>query len=219
MLTLALDASTYQGTVAVVRSGEVLASTRATMRGEREERLMPAVVETLRLAGVGIDELERVACGEGPGSFTSLRIAGSIAKGIALARRLPLYAAPSPLLIVAGSAPPLASGSYCAVLDAMRGDLYGLDVDVSAGGGISPHGGTWLLPRADAEERAVRQGARLVGPVESPPRGPDARGFAILLEGGLCREVSLAEWEPTYGRKAEAQVRWEQAHGRPLETQ
>jgi hypothetical protein len=28
--------------------------------------------------------------------------------------------------------------------------------------------------------------------------------------------VSLAAWEPDYGRLAEAQVKWEQAHGRPL---
>jgi tRNA threonylcarbamoyladenosine biosynthesis protein TsaB len=29
--------------------------------------------------------------------------------------------------------------------------------------------------------------------------------------------VDLASWEPDYGRLAEAQVRWEAAHGRPLE--
>jgi len=28
--------------------------------------------------------------------------------------------------------------------------------------------------------------------------------------------VDLASWEPDYGRLAEAQVRWEAAHGRPL---
>jgi tRNA threonylcarbamoyladenosine biosynthesis protein TsaB len=30
------------------------------------------------------------------------------------------------------------------------------------------------------------------------------------------REVALATWEPAYGRLAEAQVKWEAAHGRPL---
>jgi tRNA threonylcarbamoyladenosine biosynthesis protein TsaB len=34
-----------------------------------------------------------------------------------------------------------------------------------------------------------------------------------IIESG---PVDLASWEPEYGRLAEAQVRWEAAHGRPL---
>ena len=47
---------------------------------------------------------------------------------------------------------------------------------------------------------------------------PSARGvarMAALLEDG---QVSLQQWEPNYGRLAEAQVRWEAAHGRELPT-
>jgi tRNA threonylcarbamoyladenosine biosynthesis protein TsaB len=39
-----------------------------------------------------------------------------------------------------------------------------------------------------------------------------------LLESLLASgPVDLASWEPSYGRLAEAQVRWEAAHGRPLQ--
>jgi hypothetical protein len=45
---------------------------------------------------------------------------------------------------------------------------------------------------------------------------PHARGFARLIASGIAAEVEMTTWEPTYGRKAEAQVKWEAAHGREL---
>lgn len=217
MLVLALDASTYAGSCALVRRGTVISERMATMRGEREERLMPSVVELLRAAGVDVGELQGVACGGSPGSFTSLRIAGSIAKGIAVARGLPLFVAPSPLLVVAGAEPSLPEGRYVALLDAMRGDVFGISVRVDARGALRDAGPAWLASRADAVARASREGVRVVGPAESPALAPLARGFAQLLADGLAPQVNVAVWEPDYGRKAEAQVRWEQAHGRALE--
>lgn len=217
MLVLALDASTYAGSCALVRAGVVLAQRVTAMRGEREERLMPAVAELLSDAGARVEELEGVACGGGPGSFTSLRIAASLAKGIAVARQIPLFVAPSPLLIVAGAEPALPEGGYIAVLDAMRGDVFGLAVRVDSHGAVHETGTPWLSSRRDAYERAAREHATVVGPTESLALAPHARGFARLLAQGLAREVDVASWEPDYGRKAEAQVRWEEAHGRPLE--
>ena len=87
MITLAIEASTYTGTVAVIRDGVVVAERDTAMRGVNEERLMPAVAESLQAAGVAPNAVERVVCGAGPGSFTSLRIAGAIGKGIALTAR------------------------------------------------------------------------------------------------------------------------------------
>lgn len=215
--TLAIDASTYSGTVALCSEGAVLAERVTAMRGEREERLMPAVAEVLGDAGVPAASLEAIACGAGPGSFTSLRIAASIAKGLATALGLPLLVAPSPLLIVAGAQPPLAPGRYVAVIDAMRGDVFGLSVRVGSDGALVVEDAPWLAPRAAAESRARDTGAALVGPGEVLRITPHARGFATLITAGLAQPVDLASWEPDYGRKAEAQVKWEQAHGRPLE--
>src|SRR5665213_2958158 len=84
MITLVIDASTYVGTVAVLRDRTVVAEGEALMRGEAEERLMPAVAAVLGEAGSSVRDVNRVICGAGPGSFTSLRIAGAIAKGIVL---------------------------------------------------------------------------------------------------------------------------------------
>ena len=214
--TLALDASTYTGTVAVIADGRVLAERAVAMRGAHEERLMPAVAEALAESGVGVAGLARVVCGAGPGSFTSLRIAGAIAKGIAASRGLPLHAVPSLWLVVAGARPTLANGTWLAVLDAMRGDVYALPVRV-AGALVTPGEGHLLLPRAELPAFAASLGATPVGPDEAASHAPHARGCVSLgTAWPLPPAVDLGAWEPAYGRVAEAQARWEAAHGRPL---
>ena len=78
--------------------------------------------------------LDRVVCGSGPGSFTSLRIAGGIAKGLSAGADVPLYAVPSLALIVGGASLPV--GRYLAVLDALRGECYVALYHVSATGDV-----------------------------------------------------------------------------------
>ena len=120
--TLALDASTYTGTIAVAGADGQIVEGETAMRGADAERLMPAVADTLARARVAPPQLRRIVCGGGPGSFTSLRIAAAIAKGLAVAGRLELWAMPSlALLVGAEHRPP---GRYLAALDAMRGEWY-----------------------------------------------------------------------------------------------
>ena len=214
MLVLALDASTYSGSVAVIRDAAVIGEAVVAMRGEREERLMPAVSEMLSIHSIAVDRLDAVACGAGPGSFTSLRIAASIAKGLSAARQIPLLVAPSTLLVV-GAATSLPPGSYIVALDAMRGDFFWQDVETDSNGSIVP-GISTRTSRSELEQHATTSGARIIGPAETPPLSPHARGFARLIEGGLAGAVEMTTWEPNYGRKAEAQVRWEATHGREL---
>lgn len=217
MLVLALDASTYSGSVALIRDGSVAAHAMVAMRGEHEERLMPAVASLLAGESVSVDALDAVACGAGPGSFTSLRIAAAIAKGVCAARNLPLLVAPSTLLVVAAAEPALSPGSYVVAMDAMRGDFFWQDVEVEVGGSVVP-GISSRTSRADLELHAEQRSARIIGPAESPSMTPHARGFARLIELAVARPVEMTTWEPNYGRKAEAQVRWEAAHGRELGT-
>jgi tRNA threonylcarbamoyladenosine biosynthesis protein TsaB len=225
-LMLALDASTYTGTVALIQGERLLSECEVAMRGEKEERLMPAVVDALGAAGARPGDLACVACGGGPGSFTSLRIAAAIAKGMAAGRAIPLYSASSLLLVVAGSPAGSTPGRYLAVLDALRGDVYaaGYEVRESADGDDGRHeiielAPLALVPRERTAELARSIGARCIGPREELAAIPRASGFAriaFLLE--RAGPVDLALWEPDYGRLAEAQVRWEREHGRPLQS-
>lgn len=216
MRTLAIEASTYSGSVAVIRDGEVVCERETAMRGEREERLMPAVADALNDAGLRPSEIERVVCGAGPGSFTSLRIAGAIAKGLALAAAAPLHPVSSLFLVVAGARPPLSPGRYVAAGDAMRGDVFAAVFSVTEGA-IVEEGTVTLVPKADLPAFARQHAAHLVGPNETAALQPHARGAAAL--GTLApwpAAANLASWEPDYGRLAEAQVRWEATHGRAL---
>lgn len=215
-LTLAIDASTYRGTVAVLAGRRLIATSEVAMRGEREERLMPAIAAALGSAGAGVGDVTDVVIGGGPGSFTSLRIGAALAKGICVARNLPLRAVPSLALLVAGTESPVADGRYLAILDALRGDVYAAVVESSDGIVIrvsEPH----LAPRAAVPGLARDHGARIVGAGESLDSAPHVKGLA-RLDPSLVREVSLAAWEPAYGRLAEAQVKWETEHGRSLTT-
>lgn len=216
MITFAIEASTYTGSVAVIRDGVLLAERDTAMRGVDEERLMPAAADALRDAGVAPNEIERVVCGAGPGSFTSLRIAAAIAKGLALTAGAPLVPVSSLTMIVAGARPALAGGRYAAVLDAMRGDVFA-SVYTVTDAAIRTESPTTIVPRAQLAAYAATHSARLVGPNEEQIVVPHARG-AVLLGSAMPwpDAANLATWEPDYGRLAEAQVRWEATHGRSL---
>jgi tRNA threonylcarbamoyladenosine biosynthesis protein TsaB len=218
VITLALDASTYDGDVAVLDGDRVLAEQAVAMKGADHERLMPAVSSVLGQAGLGVKHVERVVCGAGPGSFTSLRIAGAIAKGIAIGVGCPLFAVPSMALIVGGAE--LGAGRYLVAVDALRSEAYVSLFDMDIAGTITELERARLVAMASVHELAVEYGARVVSPTRMPdaihavPRARAVSWFARLLaaEG----PVDLGSWEPAYGRLAEAQVRWESAHGRPL---
>lgn len=218
MITLALDASTYRGTVAVLEDERVLVERAAAMRGRDAELLMPTVDQALRDAGTKLNAVQRVVCGAGPGSFTSLRIAGSIAKGIAVGRGLPLYAISSLALIVAGNVSdgPRGPRRYLAALDALRGESYVAEFEHDAGA-IQQVGDMRRIPTEEIVALATSTGARPVGPELADHWLPHARGVA-LLQNAIASDgpVNLAGWEPIYGRMAEAQVKWEAAHGRAL---
>jgi len=221
MITLAIDASTYDGDVAVLDDGRVLAERRTVMRDALHERLMPAVAESLEAAGTEISRLERVVCGAGPGSFTSLRIAASIAKGIAMATDTPLYAVSSLALLVGGTTLP--PGRYVAALDALRGEFYVALYDVDRSEAIVEIEPARLVAADQVETLAASVGAAIVTPsdiagaVRASPRARAVAKLVHLVERGGSVDVSA--WEPAYGRLAEAQVRWEAVHGVPLSTQ
>src|SRR5215218_7558814 len=217
MITLVLDASTYVGDVALLDGSRVLAEQSVAMKGAEHERLMPAVVDVLRNAHVAIDDVSRVVCGAGPGSFTSLRIAGAIAKGIASGVGVPLYAVPSMALTVGGAE--LRPGRYLSVVDALRGDVYVGLYEVGARESVVEVEPARLIPAAEVDLLAEEYAARTIGPSDklaSIVANPRARAV-LRLEDFIERgPVDLATWEPSYGRLAEAQVRWESAHGKPL---
>jgi tRNA threonylcarbamoyladenosine biosynthesis protein TsaB len=225
--TIAFDGSTYQGSVAILRDSQVVAE--RSLGGEqagsgkreagRTDALMPAIAECLKATGIKGEQIARIVCGAGPGSFTSLRVAASVAKGLAVGYGVDLYAVSSLLLTVTGARPTLQPGEYLSVLDAMRGEYFAARVTLLPDQTVIQPEPTTLVGVEELLELVEREPlAKVVGPGQRLDFHPHARGVASLLEsvvrGG---PVDLASWEPSYGRLAEAQVRWEAAHGRPLQ--
>ena len=219
MITLAVEASTYAGSTALLDGSTLLGERSVAMRGKEHEALMPAVAELLAECGRAPDQIRRVVCGAGPGSFTSLRVAGSIAKGIALATGAALVPVSSLALLVA-SLELRTPGRYLATADAMREESYVQEFEIDQDGELHAVGGLSVILSSTVDQMAENLGAIALGPARQGTElvVPHARAAAHLTNMiTAAAPADFAEWEPLYGRLAEAQVKWEAEHGRPLQ--
>lgn len=89
MRVAAIETSTQWCSVALWCDGEIIGMERDAGQGHGE-LLLPMLERVLVLGGVSIRELDAVAFGAGPGSFTGLRIACGVAQGLAYAHDLPV---------------------------------------------------------------------------------------------------------------------------------
>lgn len=121
-MLLAIDTSTRTVGIAIYDGIQVLCENTWTSHDYHTVELAPAVHDTLARAGVDIQNLKLLAVATGPGSFTGLRIGMALAKGIALARHLPIIGIPT-LEIVAESQPVSPGFTLAAILQAGRGRL------------------------------------------------------------------------------------------------
>src|SRR5215210_819619 len=86
---LAFDTATEQVSVALAAHGRIW--THEGAGGARSSAtFLPAVRALLDEAGVGVRDLEAIAFGRGPGAFTGLRVACSVAQGLAFGAGRPV---------------------------------------------------------------------------------------------------------------------------------
>lgn len=90
MNLLAMDTSTSRASVALSVRGQVWVEEEHNLR-EHARVLLLMVDRLLKKASLSIEQLDGIVFGAGPGSFTGIRIACSVAKGLAYAHDLPLY--------------------------------------------------------------------------------------------------------------------------------
>jgi len=94
-MLLALDTATQYASIALYDGQNVVAELNWRSDRRHTVELAPQVDNLLRLAGMAPADLTALAAGIGPGSYTGTRIALSYAKGIVLARDLPLIGIPT----------------------------------------------------------------------------------------------------------------------------
>lgn len=238
MRILALETATSACTVAVVRAGSLLTELTLQVPRAHSTRLMPLVAQAIEESGIPKQELDGIAVGIGPGSFTGLRIGLATAKGLAWALNKPCVGVPTLKAMAYGTGAQM--GLVVPMLDAKRGEVF---AGIYAAGDRNP--ATWaeLLPPAHmqvdrlAEEiRGLREGLRhswqfvtFCGDVAGQ-YGPGmglgdevtrlAPAGAMLPKAWAVAEVGRSMLEqgqgldpealvPVYLRKSEAEQLWE----------
>ncbi len=119
MQVLALDTSTEYCSVALWQHGVVIE--RCDLVGQRHSELLMEMVDLLlRDADVKLAQLDGIAFGMGPGSFTGVRIACGSTQGLALGANLPVTGVCTLQALAEASG----NSHVVAVLDARMGELY-----------------------------------------------------------------------------------------------
>ena len=211
---LAFDTSSAVGSVAVGRDGVVLAHVGLEQQRKHASALIPAISAVLLEAGIDKSELDGIVVGEGPGSFTGVRVAAATAKGMAHALGLPLWPVSS---LAAAALSVRGFGIRYVLFDARKQRVYGACHSVGKMGTetlVFPHAGTLReVLASDIPTGAVFFGEgscyhRLV--IEEA--GFEVQPFPVAYPGanGLLRYIKLHPktppvaamrgWEPRYIR-------------------
>lgn len=229
-MRLALETATDRASVAI---GDGTRVVERDLTGARRHAagLIPLIVEALQAAGGTLDDVRTLVLSDGPGSFTGLRVGASVAKALVQARGLPLWTAPSLMVRARGVAPD--GAIVLAVANALRGELYAAAYRFERNHvrellAPSVHRPEDLVARVDRAEVLVGEapptaarlledwsGVALIAPPAGAPHAGALLGL-VDVRGGATRIDAAQDWEPVYGRPAEAQAHWETAHGRPL---
>ena len=218
MTILGFDTSTAASSAAVLGDdGRVVENVpspeRLAERPAHASELLPAIGDVMRQADIGFGDLDAIAVGVGPGTFTGLRIGVATARALAKANGLPVRAVSSLAALAAGMTGP----SRLALIDAKRGEVYAalfdgdeerwppvvLGIDALVGrlrdAAITPlaAGDGSLRFRDELEAAGVA-----VAPAESP--------LHVVSAGHLCRraldtpDVAPEQVVPNYLREPDA---------------
>jgi tRNA threonylcarbamoyladenosine biosynthesis protein TsaB len=86
---LAIETSSEIGTVVLASDGSIVEKRIETPR-DQTARILPLVDDLLAASGLALRDLDGIAFGRGPGSFTGLRVAAAVSQGLALAVKIPV---------------------------------------------------------------------------------------------------------------------------------
>lgn len=119
MRLLAIETSTEYCSCALLIDGRV-AESHVLAGHTHSDILLPTVARLMNEAGLGFAQLDCVAFGAGPGSFTGLRIACGVAQGLAFGHDLPVV----PVVSLESLAEQSDADAVITAFDARMGELY-----------------------------------------------------------------------------------------------
>lgn len=173
MNLLAIETATEACSVALIHGDEVIARSELAPR-RHAERVLPMADELLAEAGLARHALDAIAVGRGPGAFTGVRLAVSLAQGMALALDVPVVTVSS-LAALALEAPDDGDdAAILAVIDARMGEVYAACYRRDGEGGLATL----------ADERVCTADALLL---------PEAKVWQVVGSGWATYESVLRE--------------------------
>jgi tRNA threonylcarbamoyladenosine biosynthesis protein TsaB len=143
---LAIECATEVCSVALIAGGQVWEK-QVHSHDKHSETLLPMVRQVLDDADCSTTSLTLVAAGIGPGSFTGVRTAVSVAQGLALGWNLPLMGVGT-LEALALCSPIIRPQRVLVMLDARMSEVYAsvMDVDPATAAVVSVQAATVLRP-------------------------------------------------------------------------
>lgn len=120
---LALDTSTENCSVALMVNDQLYTRSEIAPR-DHTKKILPMVDEVLKEAGVSLQDLDALAFGRGPGSFTGVRIGIGIAQGLSFGAELPMIGISTLEAMAQASYRVNQSEQVVAAIDARMSEIY-----------------------------------------------------------------------------------------------
>jgi tRNA threonylcarbamoyladenosine biosynthesis protein TsaB len=120
---LAFDTSTEQMSVGLLAGGRTWEHDAAG-GASASARLLPIIAGLLQRAGISLENIDAIGFGQGPGAFTGLRTACSVAQGLALGARKPLLAIDTLMAVAEDARPAAEAVDVWVAMDARMGQIY-----------------------------------------------------------------------------------------------
>jgi tRNA threonylcarbamoyladenosine biosynthesis protein TsaB len=221
---LALDTSTPRAALAIATAAGVVHAAETDPAPRHGRNLIPGVRDLLRAADLTPSDLDLIAVGLGPGSYTGLRIGVTAAKTLAYALGKPLMGFDS-LEAVARNAPADAL-RVSVIADAQRGDLYTADFTRPDPSGPLLRTAPTRIEASDDWVARLEPGTLVLGPglerIGTPLPGAvrTADPAANRPQGRILLDLARDLWdsgrrddpwflEPLYLRRSAAEEQWD----------
>jgi tRNA threonylcarbamoyladenosine biosynthesis protein TsaB len=178
MKILSIDTAMAACSAAFVDTDEDLPAAQAWVAMERghAEALPPMVAEVIRASGASISAVDRIAVTTGPGTFTGVRIGLSFARGLGLARGIPVIGIDSLSAIATNEQ---AESPLLVASDARNDEIYAALFDAERQILIPPH-----VTTAHAAAESLPSGTHVTGSAAEQVIAVSGRSDLIRATGG-----------------------------------
>lgn len=227
---LAVDTATENCSVALLMGDEVISRCEYAPR-EHTTKILPMVDTVLAEGGVKLNQLDALAFGRGPGSFTGVRIGIGIAQGLAFGADLPMVGVSTLATMAQGTFRKHQAEQVLTAIDARMGEIYWGQYQRQADGdwliagaeqviapealadGFETASGIWFTAGTGWESYAEQLSQLKAQTEKGTILYPDSQDMVLLAKFALARgeAVTAEAASPVYVRDT---VTWKKLPGR-----